>query len=101
MRLHYKKLIRCEFFDSCPSCTGWCLKKKPSAKCVPFLQQAYANTKEARDKQEAKLVKTGIVGDLPVIVGNTHFKKGVKYYQCGSCGMFTTRVVNIPQLPHW
>lgn len=36
---------RCEFYDTCPSCTGWCKTKNYSKECVPFLQVAFQNLK--------------------------------------------------------
>ena len=37
---------KCEFYNTCPSCSGWCNGKDYSRECVPFLQTAYIRLKE-------------------------------------------------------
>lgn len=36
---------KCEFYDKCPSHTGWCKAKSYSKECVPFLEVAFQNLK--------------------------------------------------------
>jgi len=39
----------CEFYDICPSCSGWCNGREYSKECVPFLQTAYSDLKSNLD----------------------------------------------------
>ena len=32
----------CEYYNVCPSASGWCRVRHPGADCVDFLQTAYA-----------------------------------------------------------
>ena len=41
-----KKVGKCKYYDTCPSCSGWCNNRQPSVECVEFLINAYEGLKE-------------------------------------------------------
>lgn len=42
--------MECKNIKICPSSTGWCNNKEPSADCVPFLLSANKNLKDGIEK---------------------------------------------------
>lgn len=34
---------KCKYYDTCPSCSGWCNNKQPDSLCVDFILTAYDN----------------------------------------------------------
>ena len=43
-------MTKCKYYDTCPSCSGWCNNSQPSEKCVEFILTAYEQKSKIIDE---------------------------------------------------
>ena len=62
--------ITCAYYNNCPSASGWCNNKYPSASCLEFIMTDYENKSKEADYWKAEALKyCAKLGEIKLLVG--------------------------------